>query len=269
MIIDWYTVIMQIINFLILVFLLRHFLYGPIIETMDERERRIVQREEEAAARKMQAEEDSRALRRERERLQQEEENILQEARSSVDETRRELMKEARREVDETRRRWVQAYERERETFIRELRRRVAEQACAIARRCLTDLADARLEELTLDLFIERVASLPEDERVELQGALAAGDGEITLRSAFDAPGEKMEELQASLERILSDGGDVQLQLAVSTDPSLVCGLELESGSYRVSWSVDAYLEGVEEQVLRELDHAPASAEEVGEVSDR
>ena len=36
---DWFTVIAQIINFLILVALLKRFLYGPIIRAMERRER--------------------------------------------------------------------------------------------------------------------------------------------------------------------------------------------------------------------------------------
>lgn len=261
MIIDWYTVVMQIINFLILVFLLRRYLYGPIIDAMDARERKIVQREEEAAAREREAEEESRALRQERMRLQVQEENILEQARSSAQDTRQDLLRQARREVDETRRRWVQAYEYERETFVRELRHRVAEQACTIARRCLTDLADARLEELVFDLFIDRIEDLPRDEVVALGKALAAGQGKVTLRSAFEPLPDRVDELRTALNRLLSDDGHAPAELEVITDPSLVCGLEIESGSYRVSWNVDAYLEGIEEQVLRELEHTPATGE--------
>ena len=38
MLIDWFTVAAQAINFLILVLLLRRFLYGPIVKAMDDRE---------------------------------------------------------------------------------------------------------------------------------------------------------------------------------------------------------------------------------------
>ncbi len=41
MLIDWFTVGAQIVNFLILVWLLRHFLYKPILNAIDAREKRI------------------------------------------------------------------------------------------------------------------------------------------------------------------------------------------------------------------------------------
>jgi F-type H+-transporting ATPase subunit b len=52
MLIDWFTVVAQIINFLILVALLKHFLYGRIIKAMDQREERINSRLEEAKKKK-------------------------------------------------------------------------------------------------------------------------------------------------------------------------------------------------------------------------
>jgi len=264
MILDGYTIIFQIINFLILVFLLRHFLYGPVIAAMNEREQKIVGREQEAAASKKKAEEESRAFRRRAEELQRQEEEIMEQARASAQEKKGELLDEARREVDATRRRWEEAFEHERETFIEELRRRIGRQACAIARRCLIDLADARLEELTWNLFLDRVRALPDEEMSKLRKALSSSDYEITLRSAFDASEDRVTEIKDNLEDTLSDV-DADLNFSVRTDPTLVCGIELEVGSYRVAWSVDGYLYDIEEKILSELEHTglPDSAQEV------
>ena len=48
MLIDWFTVCAQIVNFLVLVALLKHFLYGPILRAMDAREQTIAGRLAEA-----------------------------------------------------------------------------------------------------------------------------------------------------------------------------------------------------------------------------
>ena len=55
MLIDWFTVIAQIVNFLVLVYLLKRFLYKPIIKAMDGREQRIAGRLEEADKREEEA----------------------------------------------------------------------------------------------------------------------------------------------------------------------------------------------------------------------
>ncbi len=58
MLIDWFTVFAQIINFLILVFLLKRFLYEPIISAMDEREEKIALRMQAAEQKRNEAEQE-------------------------------------------------------------------------------------------------------------------------------------------------------------------------------------------------------------------
>jgi len=265
MIIDWYTIIFQIINFMILVFLLRRFLYGPVIRAMDEREQKIVQREEDAEVKKKEAEQESQALRRKKEELEEQEEEILEQAQTAAEKEKRGLLDQARQEVDESRLRWQESFEREKETFISELRRRIGHQACAVARRCLQDLADARLEEMAWELFLKKLSRLPDRDRSELEKALEKGGNKLTLRTAFDTAPAKGEELKETLEQLVPElDGEINLDTAV--DEKLICGLELDAGGYRVVWNMDSYLEGVEEQVLKELEQEnPLEARDSGE----
>ncbi len=265
MIIDWYTIIFQIINFLVLVFLLRAFLYGPIIRAMDEREQIIVQREDDAEKQQKKAAEEAEQYRNKTEALEQQEEEMIEKARAKAEEEKSELLDQARQEVNETRRRWEEAFEREKETFIVELRRRIAQQACSVARSCLKDLADARLEELTWELFLGKLEELPEEERSSLQKALGADDSKLILRSAFEAPEKKLKEIEAGLKKILPDSDQKSLTPLTETDEALVCGLELEVGGYRVAWNIDSYLEDVEAKILDELGQA-LPGDESGEV---
>src|ERR1035441_4382574 len=55
MLIDWFTIGAQALNFLILVWLLKHFLYKPILNAIDAREKRIAKELADAAAKKAEA----------------------------------------------------------------------------------------------------------------------------------------------------------------------------------------------------------------------
>ncbi len=55
MLIDWFTVAAQVINFLVLVWLLKRFLYQPIIDAIDAREKRIAAELADADAKKAEA----------------------------------------------------------------------------------------------------------------------------------------------------------------------------------------------------------------------
>jgi F-type H+-transporting ATPase subunit b len=265
MIIDWYTIIFQIINFMILVFLLRLFLYKPIIKAMDEREQKIIEREEEAGRTKNEAEETALAYNRKSEELERQEAEILEKARSAAEEEKQQLMNKARQEVDETKQRWAEAFKKEKDTFIAELRRRIGQQACMVARRCLEDLADSRLEELTWNLFREKIEKLPEEEITKLIKALDKGDGKMILKSAFDPPDKTADQLQQAIKKILPSSGD-NIKLSVKKEPALICGLELETGGYRIAWNIESYLENVEAEILKELEQtAPTGSN--GEVA--
>ena len=255
MIIDWYTIIFQIINFLVIVFLLRRFLYGPIIKAMDDREQKIVEREETAVSSKEKAEQEAEEYRRKSDELEEQQEEILDKAAQEAEEEKKELLDRARSEVEETRKRWVEALEREKESFVAELRRRIGAQACSIARRCLEDLADARLEELIWKLFLQKLAKLPAGEAEELQKALQAEDGKAELVSAFKTPDGQIEELKKSLTEALP-GLEEEPAVKAKTDQSLVCGIELQAGGYRVAWNIDSYLEDLEDELLRDLEQA-------------
>ena len=56
MLIDWFTVLAQLVNFLILVWLLKRFLYRPILDAIDAREKRIAAELADADAKKDDAE---------------------------------------------------------------------------------------------------------------------------------------------------------------------------------------------------------------------
>ena len=50
MLIDWFTVGAQIVNFLVLVWLLRRYLYRPVLAAIDAREQELAARRDAAAA---------------------------------------------------------------------------------------------------------------------------------------------------------------------------------------------------------------------------
>ena len=62
--IDWFVFLAQIFNFLLLMYLLKRFLFGRIIKAMDDREAKIAARFQEAEELKLKASEEADALRK-------------------------------------------------------------------------------------------------------------------------------------------------------------------------------------------------------------
>ena len=98
--IDWFTVIAQVINFLILVWLLKRFLYKPILHAIDEREKGIATQLAEAEAKKAEAQKERDDFQHKNEAFDQERAALLKKATDEAKAERQRLLDEARKDAD-------------------------------------------------------------------------------------------------------------------------------------------------------------------------
>jgi F-type H+-transporting ATPase subunit b len=252
--IDWLTVVAQIVNFLILVWLLKRFLYQPVIHAMTQREQRITARLHEAQQREDQAEAERRRFEEQARELARAREETLAEARTAADEEKRHLLDEARREIGQQRDEWREALRREVEDLRQAIERELAESAVRIARRALADLADEELERRIVARFLRRLESLSEEERRPFMGS----DEPLRIATTFDMDDESREWLRKAL------GAPARIEYV--RDPELVCGIALTSSGHRLDGSITAYLDDAEERIREQLvvsasEHEPADEE--------
>ena len=109
MLIDWFTIIAQIINFVVLLLLLRRFLYRPILNAMQERERKVAERLESAKQERVHAEEERARYESLNEELRQHTEQKKHEAEEEVAAWRKENLQQARQDVDNAKQSWQKA----------------------------------------------------------------------------------------------------------------------------------------------------------------
>src|SRR3990167_11353393 len=105
--IDWLTVAAQVVNFLVLVWLLQRYLYRPIVKAMDDREQRIAARRREATEQKANAEQEAKEYRSQRDALERDRGTILALAREGAGEVKRALQETARHHGEERRLEWL------------------------------------------------------------------------------------------------------------------------------------------------------------------
>lgn len=250
--IDWFTFGAQIVNFVILIALLKRFLYGPILEAMDRREEAIANRLEEARARREEAAREAKHYRSLQETLQAERQDRLAAAEQEAEERRRELVQAAREDVEYLEAQWRDALRRERTSIMHAVSERALEETVAMARRALTDLADADLEARAVDVLVARLRDAGDDDTDDLAAAFEASGGRATLRSAFPLPDEAVARIQAVLREAVGEEPD----LSVETDDDIGFGVELRVEHRRVAWTLDGYLDHLLERVEDRLDAA-------------
>jgi F-type H+-transporting ATPase subunit b len=241
---DWFTVSAQIVNFLVLVVLLKYFLYDRIIRAMDEREARIAARLREAEAMQVEAEHQAAAYRQQRQEFDERRAELLAQAKAEADARREALVDKARGEVEAMQADWRQALQREQAAFLQELRQRVSQHIYATARRALRDLAGADLEAQLIVGFLEQLQALDAQDWHAIAEALQASTQPLVVASAFNLPPQARQQLLEILQRHL---GALEVRFAIA--PEVICGIEMQVDGYKLAWNLDYYLATLEDSV--------------------
>ena len=252
--IDWFTVAAQIVNFLILVALLKYFLYGRIVEAMNNRDKQIATCWDEAERERDLAAEQREAAEQKNRELDEKRERLLADIRDEVEAHRQELTAKVRDEVDQLQTRWSEAIREETESFLRDLRRRASEEVCAVTRRALADLADAELEGRIAEKFITRIEQLGDGQRDEVLAALQEGNHAAVVQTAFELSEDLRQKIvQALRRRLLED-----LEVRFEHSPDLTCGIALQTDAHKLAWELSDYLATLEQQLQHTLEEETA-----------
>lgn len=247
--IDWLTLIAQIINFLILVFLLKHFLYDRVVKAMDEREERITSRFDEAEKEKNEAKKMRRDYEDKLGQIGDKRQEILSGAHEEAETRKKEMIREARYEVDKMKRSWQDALEKERDNLIKDIRRNTGQQIYAVARRALSDLSDQELEKQMLDVFIDRIEEMDNDEFNRKLNISDGGKKGITVTTNFDIHGNTQKRIREIISKKTRKSNKVEFE----TTDKMICGIEITTGGRSISWSIDRYLDDIENRFLEVL----------------
>lgn len=247
MTIDWVTVSAQVINFLVLVYLLKRFLYRPVLDAMDSRERRIAEHLREAKEKSELAEEEANHYRRAQQQLEERKKELLDQARQDADAERRQCIESARAEVDETREKWIQELKREQDEFIDKLKKEAARGMADALRHVVEDLSGSRLEASMVSVFLERLEGMAREQRKALEDA----GGAVIVRTAFGLEDALKDRIRKEVAQAI---GTADIEFAEA--PELICGIELQREGTKVEWTANRYLNLLEQRLLRALGDA-------------
>ncbi len=231
--IDWVTVIAQVANFLVLVWLLKRFLYRPILDGIDAREAEITRRMAEAGEAEKKAQAAEAEFRQQKKQLLSDQDAVVKQALRESEDQRDSILAEARARLEQEQQDWHKHLERERQKFTAQLQRAGEETLLALTRKALRDLADESLEEAIVRHVSARLRPIAS----ELSDAAGASREAIaTTRDPLPEAAQAL--MQADIKDMLPD-----ISLRFETDPEQAPGLVLRVGGAQVAWTVDSYTE--------------------------
>jgi F-type H+-transporting ATPase subunit b len=223
---DWSTFLLELVNFLILIWILKRFLYGPVKAAIESRRQRV----EGVLAQAQASRAEAQRLRGEYESREQAWAAEREQARAAVE---RELAAERSRRLDE-----LQAElkgQREKAAILearqaQETARRAQGEALALAAgfgsRLLARVADPALEARLVEMVIEDLPHLSETHRQVLAATADEDAGRVHVQSAYPLSDAQ----RAALESTLSAAAGRALRCTLDRDPDLIAGLRIDAG---------------------------------------
>ncbi len=259
MLIDWFTVAAQTLNFLILVWLLKRYLYQPILNAIDAREQRIAAELADADAQRAEAEKARQEFEQKNAELEKNRASLLSQATEEAEKERRRLLEEARQKADALAKKRQETLQQDAKNLSVTLTRRAQDEVFAITRKLLSELASASLEEQIGNAFTRRLGDLDGEAKKKMTAALACSKEPALLRSAFELPAAQRAAIEKAVKAAFSaavePSGEPSFELSFEVAPGLIGGIELSASGQKIAFSLEESLKSLEkgiEDVLNE-----------------
>ncbi|MEO8772673.1 MAG: hypothetical protein ABI402_21435 [Ferruginibacter sp.] len=243
--INWFTVIAQVINFLILVWLLKKYLYKPILNAVNEREKKITDQLKDAEDKKAAALKEQADFKKQYEDFDRQKKALMDKAVADADTEKQKLIDGAKADANTLRTNMEKAAKEKQAGDNAEIADKTRKQVFAITRKALVDIASINLEEQSANTFVKHLAALKDDEKKQFIEAFKSNSNAILVRSAFDLTAKQQGEINNEVNVIL--GADIHLQF--KTTPEIISGIELSTNGYKLSWSFSEYLNSLEKNI--------------------
>lgn len=251
MLFDWFTIIAQIFNFLLLMWLLKRFLYKPVLDAIDAREQRIATLLKETQASQEQAAGQQAELSTKNAAFETERVGLLEQAKTDAAAKQKQLLEQASHEVATQREQWLLALKKEQQTLDQDINQRTRHEVLNVARRALSDLSDTELEMQIAKVFIHRIEAMTPEQREAFNQTADGPGNEVLVRSAFKFSPEQQAAITESVQKVLPEKPSVKF----ANDEGLIGGVELVGNGHKLSWNLAAYLTDLDASIKGLIDN--------------
>jgi F-type H+-transporting ATPase subunit b len=249
----WFTIVAQAVNFLILVWLLKRFLYKPILDAIDQREKGIAAQLASAVAKEADAQKERDDLQHKNEVFDKDRAALLTKATDEAKAERQRLIDQAHKDSDALIAKRQAALQTEQQNLNQDVKRWTQKQVFAIARKTLADLSGASLEQRMGGVLVERVRALTVEAKEQMATAFKSSNHTVSVHSAFDLPEAQQKAIKKAVTETFAPDAQVQFE----TSPDLISGIELATNGNKIAWSIADYLATLEKSAGK-LVHADA-----------
>ena len=242
------TIILEVINFLVLVWILKRFLYQPVLNIIDKRKRDIEEKLEQAQLSTQTAESLQEKYEQRLKSWQQEMQTLREQLDSELSEHREQRLSALDKELDELRNNAKERDKRQQAEQRRSLEYQAITQSNQFVAKLMQRLACPALQEKLIQLLVDELQQLSEDKLSEFARRSAdQSPSAIKVESAYPLNDTDKKNIQTALSRFTQQ----DLPFEYRQQSGLLAGLQIDIGG----WVLEANLKN-ELHAFTELKHA-------------
>ncbi|HVW38981.1 MAG TPA: F0F1 ATP synthase subunit delta [Pirellulales bacterium] len=246
-----WTFVFQIVNFVVVAFVLHRLLYRPLYEAIDRRRQATLAAQTAAERAKQDAEALRAGLEAERADAERRREESVREAHRQAEAEAERLLEDARRLAQQRSDDAGRELAERREQALAALRREIVQMALDTSERFLRQSADRTLQRQLVARLVESLAAVSADERRQLSIGRSLGEPAV-IEAAEELDRESLEIIAAAVAQMLGERPTFEVKLR----PSLVSGVCLRLGGHVWDASLGGSLEAIGRNECKEVAHA-------------
>jgi F-type H+-transporting ATPase subunit b len=226
---DWTTFVLELVNFIVLLWILRRFLYRPVLNVIQARQRKIEEQLERADQARLEALAAKEACERNMANWEKEKDLARSDLEKEIAAERQRLLEKLAEEVSARRAKDRAQEERERQEWMHTTEQRALELAGRFTAKLLERLASQELEASLIELALSDLGRLPQAEIDKLRSAMAEDGVEVSSAYPLDA------RRQTALAGTIGQTAGTEVKPIFKEDPSLLAGIRIHAGSWVLS----------------------------------
>lgn len=231
---NWSTFALEILNFLVLMWLLKHFFYQPVMNVIAQRQQRIKQELTAAEQRENEAKALEVRYQHRLEEWEKEKQQAHQKLLKDLKHEREQALDTLQKELEDTRQKTAAIDARHQRDLVTQAQQRAYDQASHFASRLLSRLTSPALEASIIDLVLEDLSQLPSAQQDELNKACENSSHAVEIISAFPLAPKQQQQLQTTIGQFLSAGQPLEF----TQSSELIAGLHICIGAWRLEASL-------------------------------
>jgi len=245
---DWWTFGLQTVNFIILVWLLKIFLYAPVLRAIKRRQDENTALMDKARLAEKMAGEESEKFRAKRHEIEAAREQILEDARIDESRAHDKLMQEGHEEIARLKDIALKDIEREQNKARISVRQEATDLAVSLARNILEQSYASSLQDMFLEKIVAYLEALAPAEFKNLQDQLQ--DVGLTVISAEELNKENQDKWCRAINGVFRK----EIQYEFRTDAGLIAGVNLKFANALLAFNWQASLQQAKDSLYEQAD---------------